>query len=138
MPEFERRFTQRSWCNGKAFYINIKNLKGCKKRMKPMIDVNTLIKITSNTLERYYIHYVFTSKNSFKNLCFQNNALLFKENYSHKWKCKCTIVLPQSDCKTFAFSSFFFFFFILCCVLLLAEKSLANSRIPGCRAKARY
>ena len=33
---------------------------------------------------------------------------------------------------------FFFFFFILCCVLLLAEKSLANSRIPGCRAKARY
>ena len=54
-------------------------------------------------------------------------------------KCKCTIVLLQSDCKTFAFSSFFFFFFfILCCVILLAEKSLANSRIPGCRAKARY
>ena len=101
-----------------------------------MINVNTLIKITSNT----YIYTVYLLPKIHSKICVLKITRSSSKKINHiNENVNALLYFYSQIAKPLLLVLFFFFFFfILCCVLLLAEKSLANSRIPGCRAKARY
>ena len=91
-----------------------------------MIDVNTLIKITSNT----YIYTVYLLPKIHSKICVLKIARSSSKKIIHiNENVNALLYFYSQIAKPLLLVLFFFFF---------AEKSLANSRIPGCRAKARY